>query len=986
MIYPGLLLLNSLISGPVPAPPWAHSEIHLHDSADVPVFRNDSVHVESQTFKDTTIDTGAYHVDFSGSKSLSVTTGQGNGVGVDASLLVNVKGQIAENVFIEGSLSDQNVPVQPQGNTASLREVDNKYLRVYGRQYEYLLGDYFLNYGREGEDRFAIKADGARLGYVHSGFGLTAMYALSKGVFHTDTLHGVDGKQSGYYLRGRDGSAFITVLAGTERVWRNGSLLLRGADYTIDYSDGRVDFLKAVWVTGENLFTVEFQYTEQVFPRSVAGTELSDTLGAFRFSARMIQEWDDKDNPAAGTPGDSALHRYELAGDSILTDSSGAVSLPQKLAAGVFAAEWDGGEKGKGRFVALGSLWDKNLYSERDDGDNLGFSTRYHGIHRFGSPLDQGGLLRLELEPTHEHRSKNFSAFHQTVETRTFRDQWNLDAKTGERNFDANSLRLAVELYSGFQVGGGGGLAYGRIGDTLRVTSQRGEGFIKLHRTNADVDLSTEAKLAADPNRRDNYREKLNAATKLFGWIPKLQVVHDLWMTDVSPSVTSAQSELWQPTVSLESAPLWNRWIWDTEVNSLYGRSNYTSKLSARQDSLFDIGVSQRLRLLDWGPFSGDAYAARRFHREWLLQTDGTLSHKPQETIYDQAELDFAASGYPKGYGLQTHYQVSRTAEAPLVNAYQKVDSGKGDYVFDSLLNAYQRVELGGDYVFAGLQRDTTLGRRPYQELQWNIHLDLSPGKWPVGIGGVLADVDLSLDLATDYQDSSSDPVPLPRLTDAQIDAVRSGRTHYEPFLRWHAPSGTSSATLRYQRDYLRGAGLYAFREFDWRTDAEYRWSWSEEWEAAWSGMVQSKSRRGLSTSSISESRVDARQTRLELYRHLPHSFTLVPSMQYGSAQGENVGFPFDLQEVTTKARIEKGSFFGGRASVEYAWHYLFGQGEGGYFTTDGYRKGITHRIEALAQSELQSHLHLNFSYLARLEPHATSWDQKMTAEMRAVF
>jgi hypothetical protein len=112
----------------------------------------------------------------------------------------------------------------------------------------------------------------------------------------------------------------------------------------------------------------------------------------------------------------------------------------------------------------------------------------------------------------------------------------------------------------------------------------------------------------------------------------------------------------------------------------------------------------------------------------------------------------------------------------------------------------------------------------------------------------------------------------------------------------------------------------------------------------------------------------------------------LIPSAEYQRVTGEDAGLPLELQGLTPRARVEKGNFFGGRASLEYAAPYFFGQGQGSYFATGGFAKGLTHRFEALAQAALQTYLHLNFSYLARLEPEASSWDQKLSAEMRAVF
>ena len=356
-------------------------------------------------------DTGGYELALSGSKSVAVTAGGGGALGVDAALQVNVNGQVAENVWIEGALSDQNTPVQPEGNTTTLREIDVKYLRVYGRQYEYLLGDYFLSHGRAGEDLYAIQAEGARLRYGQKGYSGTVAFARSKGLFRADTLRGVDGKQKGYYLRGRDGRTFITVLAGTERIRRNGTALQRGVDYAIDYGQGRVDFLPGVWVTGENLFTVEFQYVEESYPRIVFAGEAADTVGAFRFSVRAIQESEDERNPATGTPDAATLETYRQAGDQVVRDSLGnRTEMPGRRAATVFAGEWDGGDAGRASFSALGSLLDRNLYSSHDDGDNLGWSTRYEGAHRFGTPLDRGGYSRIIVEPEHEHRSRDYAA------------------------------------------------------------------------------------------------------------------------------------------------------------------------------------------------------------------------------------------------------------------------------------------------------------------------------------------------------------------------------------------------------------------------------------------------------------------------------------------------------------------------------------------------------------------------------------------------
>jgi hypothetical protein len=245
--------------------------------------------------------------------------------------------------------------------------------------------------------------------------------------------------------------------------------------------------------------------------------------------------------------------------------------------------------------------------------------------------------------------------------------------------------------------------------------------------------------------------------------------------------------------------------------------------------------------------------------------------------------------------------------------------------------------------------------------------------------------VDISLDIETDHQDSASEPVPLPRFTDRQIDAVRSGRARYEPSARWAHPDGGRSVSLLWRRDYAKGAGTQAFRERGSETRGEYRHEWSEDWEGAWVGTLESRWRQGLVTGS-DVSRSDGRRAQMLLYRRLPRAFTLVPSFEYRRVTGEDAGFPLELQGVVPRARVEKGAFFGGRTSAEYGLFWLFGRGEGGYFVTEGYRKGVTQRFEAVAQSAVQTHVHINANYLARLDPGSNAWSQRFSAEVRAVF
>src|SRR5690606_25018612 len=109
-----------------------------------------------------------------------------------------------------------------------------------------------------------------------------------------------------------------------------------------------------VWVTGENLFSAEFQYMDEAYPRIVLGGEYADTAGAFRISVRAIQEAEDERNPAMGYPDAVTLATYRQAGDGPVRDSLGAVVMPARRAVAVVAGEWDGGEAGRAQATLLG--------------------------------------------------------------------------------------------------------------------------------------------------------------------------------------------------------------------------------------------------------------------------------------------------------------------------------------------------------------------------------------------------------------------------------------------------------------------------------------------------------------------------------------------------------------------------------------------------------------------------------------------------------
>jgi hypothetical protein len=862
-------------------------------------------------------------------------------------------------------------------------------MRVFGSRYSYTLGDYMLDYGVPGEDRFTAKVQGVDGTYRRGAYALHGAWSVSEGQYQSDTLRGVDGKQRGYYLRGRDGRAFITVLAGTERVWRNGVPLKRGTDYTIDYSEGRLDFLPPMVVTGENLFAAEFQYTDQEFPRTLAAGEVRDTSGTFTWSLRAIDESEDEARPLGLKPDSATLRRFRGLGDSTYLDTLGRpVAMPhrQSAAAADIGLKLEGYE---GHAAFLVSDLDRNLYSRAGDDDNLGYSTRYLGVHTLGKPINRGGLGRLALTLDHESRSRDYESFKQLIEPRGFLETWNLDAGVARKGFLADRARLDAQPFTALSLGGELGRAEAdSAGDPASPRAARGSlsrrgalsGRIGGDRLFAEG--ATEAKLARSPDRRDNYRQYGRTGLDAGGLMPSLHFTRNEWIADLGDGRT-ARSEKQEPGFELGTAPIAGKVTLNTGLDLLSERSDFGGRLPGLRDSVRDWGFREKAVLLGWGPWTSDLFYSYRDHRAWRTDAAGRWASQPEENGFQQVEWNSHLADRRLGYGFLSSYRVTQTAEFPLIEDYREL-KGRGDYVYDSSANAYHHVETGGDFVLIGLKRDTTVGSRPYQDLAWTANLELAPGRFPFPVTGVLADIEFNLDLDFDAQDTSAGPGLLPLFTDAQIDRTRSGRARYAPAAHWKSPQGGKAANLEVERSYGKASGTFAYLERLWTQRADYRAELGADWEGFLEQSFEDRDRTGQAEGSRATNRNQVYGARLT--RKLPRAFQAEARSQYLVIEGESPSGPTDLRGVKPAARLEKTSLFNGRAFLEYGLIYFWGEGRGGFYELGDFSKGLTHRAEANANFQVGDNIYLNFDYVLRLEPRGERVVQKMTAEARAVF
>ncbi len=259
-------------------------------------------------------------LDLSGSKTFGIELGNNRDLALRQSLDLRLTGKVGRDVSLLAILSDQNLPFQPQGNTAELSELDKVLVQIKSPKAEASLGDVDLSL--DGFDFLQVdrRLEGftgaATVGPTRS----RGAVASAKGEFTSRQFFGVDGKQGPYRLTDRSDSTGIVVVGGSERIWLDGALLERGEerDYTIDYSTGELTFTSRRVITANSEITADYQVATSRYRRRVEYAEMDaralGSVGSVR--AAFFREGDDVSNTLGGDLTAAEKAQLSALGDS----------------------------------------------------------------------------------------------------------------------------------------------------------------------------------------------------------------------------------------------------------------------------------------------------------------------------------------------------------------------------------------------------------------------------------------------------------------------------------------------------------------------------------------------------------------------------------------------------------------------------------------------------------------------------------------------
>jgi len=286
-------------------------------------------------------------LDYNGSLGRTVTVGSNQNLALNSAFNLQASGYILDSIRLEAALSDNTIPIQPEGNTQRLQEFDQVFIHLQKNAHDLQLGDYnlekpkgyFINFFKRVQGiMYQNRLPSGRNGW--DAFGLSA--SIAKGQFARNIFQGSEGNQGPYKLTGNNGEQFFIVLAGTEKVYVDGMVQERGeqADYIIDYNTAEIRFMPRRLITKDSRIQVEFEYQDRNYLNSLLYAYNELQIGKqlnIRFNAYSNQ--DAKNQPYLqtlngdqrrflATIGDSVQHAFY---PSIQTDTFAAYKILYKL-------------------------------------------------------------------------------------------------------------------------------------------------------------------------------------------------------------------------------------------------------------------------------------------------------------------------------------------------------------------------------------------------------------------------------------------------------------------------------------------------------------------------------------------------------------------------------------------------------------------------------------------------------------------------------
>ena len=261
---------------------------------------------------------------YDGDFSRGVSFGNGQDLNLNSSFNLQLAGMLAKDIEIQAAITDNNIPIQPEGNTAQIQDFDKIYIQLKYKNNYLKVGDldikspssYFMKFNKSLQGISYWGEQKINENYTTNSM---ASVAVSKGNYATNELEAQEGNQGPYKLKGSNGEVFIIVISGSEQVFINGEKLKRGAsnDYVIDYNLGEISFTTKRMITKDLRIKVEFEYADKNYLRFLYHVNAGIKNKIWSINANFYSEQDMKNQSINQDLSDEKKLLLSQIGDSI---------------------------------------------------------------------------------------------------------------------------------------------------------------------------------------------------------------------------------------------------------------------------------------------------------------------------------------------------------------------------------------------------------------------------------------------------------------------------------------------------------------------------------------------------------------------------------------------------------------------------------------------------------------------------------------------
>ena len=318
----------------------------------------------------------------SGSISRGLTIGTNQDAVVNSSLNLQLAGKISGNIEVLAAITDENIPVQADGNTQQLQEFDRVFIQLNNDKHKLIAGDYDVRNPEGYFMRYFKKAQGGLYSYaeqlkLNSGKSATVSAgvgaAVSRGKFARNIINGIESNQGPYRLRGAENELFIVVMSNSERVFIDGLLLERGQDrdYVIDYNTAEITFTTRRLINKDMRIIVEFQYADRNYARTLITGFASWKEEKLSVGVNIYSEQDSKNQP---------LQQDLSTEDKIILKNAGD-SLTEAFSTGVDSVAFNINEILYARVdTVVGGITYLNVYRYSTNSDSAFFRVSFSNV------------------------------------------------------------------------------------------------------------------------------------------------------------------------------------------------------------------------------------------------------------------------------------------------------------------------------------------------------------------------------------------------------------------------------------------------------------------------------------------------------------------------------------------------------------------------------------------------------------------------------